>query len=154
VIWTLALKLLGLVPGFGGAIVDHLNKKVAAELDGFKVGTEADTARLKVYLEANAENNRLKAAQNGWWGAKLIILSAGLPAALHMGAIFADTIPFPYLASEGWWPVLTTHVVGSWRIPALPQPYDGYQWAIVQSFFLVLPAMPLVGAAVNRLGRR
>jgi hypothetical protein len=127
---------------------------VAAELDGFKVGTEADTARLKVYLEANAENNRLKAAQNGWWGAKLIILSAGLPAALHMGAIFLDTIPFPYLASEGWRLFIATHVVGSWRIPALPQPYDGYQWAIVQSFFLVLPAMPLVGAAVNRLGRR
>lgn len=39
-------------------------------------------------------------------------------------------------------------------IPALPPPYDTYQWAIVQSFFLVMPAMPLANAVSQWLARK
>jgi hypothetical protein len=43
---------------------------------------------------------------------------------------------------------------GSWGIPALPPPYDGYERDIVLSFFIVMPAMPVVGALATWLGRK
>ena len=44
---------------------------------------------------------------------------------------------------------------GSWGVPRLPAPYDGYERDIVMSFFLVMPAMPLVSATATWLrGRR
>lgn len=134
--------LFGFLPGLVNGVLGYFNKRTDAELEGFKAATGADSADRRAWIEASLENNRLKAAQNGWWGAKVIILSAGLPAALHMAAIFLDSLPFP------------GHVVGAWGIPKPPAPYDGYERDIVMSFFLVMPAMPIVNSVAAWLTRR
>lgn len=138
------LKILGWVSGAGvsgilGMVLGHVQKLADTELAGFTAGTAADTARTVAYLNFALENNRLKLAQQGWWGARAIILIAGLPASMHFAAVFLDSVIPPY---------------GSWGIPKVPPPYDGYQWAIVQSFFLVAPAMPLASAAASWLARK
>jgi hypothetical protein len=112
---------------FGGLIA------LATSIVGFlnnRVGAQAQTNldSLKATLAAHGEANKEKRWANAWWGAKLIILAAGLPASFHMGAVFLDSTIPPF---------------GSWGIPKLPPPYDGYERDIVLSFFIVLPAMPI-----------
>jgi hypothetical protein len=111
-------------------------------LDGFKTAAGYDNEADKAYLEALVETNRIKVATNAWWGEKLIILTAGWPCALHVAAVILDSMPF-----DG-------HPVGAWGIPRPPAAYDAYQHDIVLSFFIVAPAMPLVTAASQWLGRK
>jgi hypothetical protein len=138
------LKILGWLTGGGvtgilNAVLGHIQKAADVELSAFNTGTAADTARQVAYLNFMLENNRLKLAQQGWWGARCIILLAGIPASAHFAAVFLDTLIPPF---------------GSWGIPKLPAPYDMYQWAIVQSFFLVMPAMPIASAFAGWLARK
>lgn len=141
--------LFGALPGLATAVLGHFEKKSDRELDGFKTGAMVDREAFRDYLNANVENNRTRLIANGWWGAKLIILTAGWTASIQMAAIFLDSLPFwiPLFMSEA-------HVVGSWGVPKPPPPYDGYQRDIVLSFFIVMPAMPIVGAVAQWLGRK
>jgi hypothetical protein len=136
---SILFLILNAIPGLAGKFLDWQVKKANVELDGFKTGAEVDLAAFQAHLAAQVEINRMKVAQNAWWGAKLIILIAGIPASLHFGAVFLDTIIPPF---------------GSWGIPRLPAPYDVYQWAIVQSFFLVMPVQTLASAVSQWLGRK
>jgi hypothetical protein len=144
--WLANLVGSGIVSAFGNAILtpvlNHLGKKSDNELEGFKSGNAADIAQSKALLEAHLENNRMKAAQNAWWGARMIVLTAGWPAALQMAAVFLDSMPF------------YSHAVGQWGIPKPPAPYDVYQQTIVLSFFLVVPVATITNAAAAWLTRR
>jgi hypothetical protein len=135
-------KLLLGLPGLAQGLLGHLDKKADVELAGFRAAADADTAQRRDYLEASIETNRLKAAASAWWGAKLIILAAGLPAALQMAAVFLDSMPFP----------ATRSAPGA--CPKPPAPYDAYQKDIVLSFFIVAPVMQLSSSAAAWLTRR
>lgn len=136
--WTVLLSAINFLSGGAfdkivTAVVGIVNKKTEAQIVAMGVGKDA----LASALQANIELNKQKIEQTGWWGAKLIILIAGVPSAVHFGAVMLDS----------------TFRFG-WGIPKVPPPYDSYEWAIVQSFFLVMPAMTLVGGFVQWLTKR
>ena len=135
---TMFGSLLGSI---GSAVVapvlGFLTSRATIDLEGFRTAAGLDTEAYKAALAAQGEMARLRAAQNTWWGARLIILVAGGSASLHFAAVMLDS----------------TFRFG-WGVPRCPAPYDGYEWAIVQSFFLLAPAMPLVSAVSTWLGRR
>jgi hypothetical protein len=131
--------LLGFLPGFASSVLNYLDKRADRELRGFEIGATIDREGRRDYLAALVEVNKIKVAASGWWGAKVIILLSGLPASCHMAAVFLDTLIPPF---------------GSWGIPALPSPYDGYERDIVLSFFIIMPAMPVMGALATWLGRK
>lgn len=144
--------LFGLVtkiPGLATAFMDWQVKKLNVELEGFKTAVGFDTQAYTAWLGAMVETNRIKVTANGWWGAKLIILTAGWPCAIHMAAVMLDSLPF-------WIPLFMdkAHEIGAWGVPKPPAPYDDYQQKIVLSFFIVMPAMPIVGAVAQWLGRK
>lgn len=147
--WTLIFGFLSTIPGLAGKFLDYQVQKANVTLEGFKVGATIDHESYKAYLNALVETNRLKVTANGWWGAKLIILTAGWPCALHMAAVMLDSMPF-------WVPLFMqqAHVVGSWGVPKPPAPYDDYQSKIVLSFFIIMPAMPLVSATAAWLSAK
>jgi hypothetical protein len=140
--WTAVFTVLQMIPGLAGKFLDWQVQRANVELDGFRTAAGIDSASYQIYVNALLETNRMKLAANAWWGAKLIILMAGIPASAHFAAVFLDSLPF------------FGHHVGSWGIPKVPAPYDTYQWAIVQSFFIVMPAMPVVTAVSQWLGRK
>lgn len=133
---------LKLIPGLAEKFLDWQIKRANIDLEGFKTAAGFDTEAYKAWLSAVTESNNAKLAANAWWGAKLIIIVAGLSASVHMASIFLDSMPF-------W-----GHSVGQWGVPKPPSPYDQYQRDIVMSFFIVAPAMPLISAASQWLGRR
>jgi len=147
--------IIAAIPGLAGKFFDLQAKRSDADLQGFTTAAGVDHQGYKAYLEAQVETNRMKMAQNSWWGAKLIILMAGVPASMHFAAVMLDSLPFPIVALGSYYmPYIATHAVGSWGIPKLPSPYDTYQWAIVQSFFLVMPVQTGVSAVAQWLNRR
>lgn len=131
-----------LIPGLAEKFLDWQIKRANIDLEGFKTAAGFDTEAYKAWLSAVTEANNAKLAANAWWGAKLIILTAGWPCAIHLAAVILDSLPF-------W-----GHPVGSWGVPRPPAPYDQYERDIVLSFFIVAPAMPLISAASQWLGRR
>ncbi len=135
--------------GFGKSIVGYQEKKLDTNLEGFKTAAGIDGAAYSTYMQAVVQTNGQKIAANAWFGAKVIIFTAGFPASAHMAAIFLDSLPF-------WIPVFMSqaHVVGSWGVPKPPAPYDDYQAKIVLSFFIITPAMPIVSAVAQWLGRK
>jgi hypothetical protein len=138
----LAVKAIGLLvqsilSGIAGPLLGYLAKKQEVQLDGFRNATGFDLEAYKAALDAQIETSRIRASANAWLGARIITMVAGLPAAMHFAAVMLDS----------------TFRFG-WGIPKVPTPYDQYEWAIVQSFFIVAPAMPLVSATAAWLGRR
>lgn len=127
----------GLVQGIVGPLFGYLGKREDVRLDGFRNATGVDLEAYKAALDAHIETSRIRAAANAWIGARVITMVAGLPAAMHFGAVMLDS----------------TFQFG-WGIPKVPAPYDSYEWAVVQSFFIVAPAMPLVSATAAWLGRK
>lgn len=138
----LLFSALKVIPGLAEKFLDWNIKKANIDLEGFKTAAGFDNEAYKAWLSATVETNAQKAAANAWWGARLIILTAGWPCAIHMAAVILDSLPF-------W-----SHAVGAWGVPRPPAPYDQYERDIVMSFFIVAPAMPLISAASQWLGRR
>jgi hypothetical protein len=141
------------------SVMGYAEKKLDTNLEGFKTAAGIDNVAYQSWLNAVVAVNGQKLAANAWWGAKAIIFMAGVPAALQFASIMLDSFPFPYLwlAVSDWWipyPYLGAHVVGAWGVPKPPPPYDGYQRDILLSFFIIMPAMPLVSAISQWLGRK
>jgi hypothetical protein len=139
---SVLFSVLKLVPGLADKFFQWQIQKGNIELDGFKTAAGFDMEAYKAWLAATVQTNGQKLAANAWWGAKLIILTAGWPCAIHMAAVILDSMPFP------------GHPVGAWGIPRPPAPYDQYERDIVMSFFIVAPVMPLVSAAAQWIGRK
>lgn len=139
---SLLFGVLNVIPGLAEKFLDWQIKRANVELEGFKTAAGIDNAAYQTYINALVETNRIKASANAWWGAKLIILTAGWPCAIHMALVMLDSMPF-------W-----GHAVGAWGIPKPPPPYDDYQRQIVLSFFIIAPAMPLVSAVTQWINRK
>ncbi len=146
------IGVLGVLKGaldFGKLFIGYQEKKLDTNLEGFKTAAGIDSAAYSAYLQAQVVTNGQKLAANAWWGAKLIIFTAGWASALQFTAVMLDSMPF-------WIPLFMAeaHAVGSWGVPKPPAPYDQYQHDILLSFFIVMPAMPVVSAVAQWLGRR
>jgi hypothetical protein len=126
-----------IVAGIAAPLLGYLGKRQEVQLDGFRNATGFDLDAYKAALDAQIETSRIRAAANAWIGARIITMVAGLPAAVHFGAVMLDS----------------TFRFG-WGVAKVPAPYDQYEWAIVQSFFVVAPAMPLVAATAAWLSRK
>jgi len=126
--------LLKLVSLFGsgafeallGRVADVLQRKASDDLARYQSGVAADTqiaiAQINAQIEARKEQAKLMQADRGWrvtaWVRPLIVY----PCVLHFGAIVLDS----------------TFRFG-WGIAKLPPPYDGYEQAIILSFFIARP---------------
>jgi hypothetical protein len=124
---TLITKLLGST--LLEKVASILEKRADAQVAMRTSDNVTGAAVAASILQAEIETNKIKVANNIWWGAKVIILSAGIPASAHMGAVFLDSM-FHF----------------EWSIAKIPAPCDGYQRDIVLSFFILAPTMKLVDA--------
>lgn len=127
----LVLKLMGLLGGGAfdallGRLADYLRAKANDDLARFQTGVQADTqiaiAQVNAQIEAHKVQAKLMEADRGWWVTAWIRPLIVYPCVLHFGAIVIDS----------------TFRLG-WGIAKLPQPYDGYEQAIILSFFIARP---------------
>ena len=125
------LKLLGWLGGGAldaliGRVADLLRAKANDDLARFQTGVAADTqialAQVNAQIEARKEQAKLIQADRGWWVTAWIRPLIVYPCVMHFGAIVLDS----------------TFRLG-WGIAKLPPPYDGYEQAIILSFFIARP---------------
>lgn len=130
-LFALLWKVAGLLGGATfdrllGGIADVLRKRADDELARFQTGVAADTqialARVNAQLEARRLQSEIIQADRGWWVTSWIRPLIVYPCVLHFGAIVLDS----------------TFGFG-WGIARLPPPYDGYEQAIILSFFIARP---------------
>ena len=132
----------GALSGILAPILGYFTAKNDVNLEGLKAAVGADTTLGVAYLNSQVEVAQIKAGQAQWWGARLIILLTAGSAALHFTGIMLDSTP------------LFGHVVGTWAIPKLPDPYAGYEWTLLESFFVLTPIAPVLSATSAWLHRR
>ena len=130
----LAPLLLKLAGWFGsgvfdaliGRVADYLRQKASDDLARFQSGVQADTQIALAQVSAQIETRKLQAqimeADRGWWVTAWIRPLIVYPCVLHFGAIVLDS----------------TFAFG-WGIAKLPAPYDGYEQAVILSFFIARP---------------
>jgi hypothetical protein len=137
-------KLIGLVGGGAldailGRVAELLQRKASDDLARFQTGVAADTqialSRINADIEARKIQAQLVQADRGWWVTAWIRPLIVYPCVVHFGAIVIDS----------------TFRLG-WAIAKLPPPYDGYEQAIILSFFIARPFEKV--ARVFAAGRR
>ncbi|MHC2250007.1 hypothetical protein [Bradyrhizobium elkanii] len=115
--------IMGLLPKFGTSFLDWLNKKTDADLEKFKTSVGGDVQlnvaelRYKVEVARMAADMR-KDDREHWFTAWMVPVAFAV-LFFHVSAVVFDSIP------------LLGHVVGSWKVAALPAPYDTMQQQIV-----------------------
>ena len=109
-----------------GGLADLLQRRASDDLARFQTGVAADKEIALKRVEADIEARKLQAqiveADRGWWVTSWIRPLIVYPCVLHFGAIVLDS----------------TFRLG-WAIAKLPPPYDGYEQAIILSFFIARP---------------
>lgn len=141
---TILLKLAGLF-GSGtldallGRVADLLQRKASDDLARVQAAVQADAqialSRINAEIEVRKLQAQLAQADRGWWVTAWIRPLIVYPCVIHFGAIVLDS----------------TFRFG-WGIAKLPPPYDGYEQAIILSFFIARPLEKV--ARVFAAGRR
>ncbi len=126
-LWKFASLLgVGTFDKLLGGIAEVLRKRADDELARFQTGVAADTqiaiAQVQAQIEARKLQTEIIQADRGWWVTSWIRPLIVYPCVLHFGAIVLDS----------------TFGFG-WGIAKLPPPYDGYEQAIILSFFIARP---------------
>lgn len=121
-------KLLGsIITPFVNAWVSYKTTQMQTGELGFEKAAAADSVVMTAAMQADVQMAQMKVSLYGTFTYRVITLVAGLPPAIHFGAIYIDT-----LLASGF---LVGHSV--LNVPKLPAPYDLYEWSIVGSFFLI-----------------
>ncbi len=109
-----------------GRVADLLRHRASNDLARFQTGVQADAqialAQVTAQIEARKIQAQIMEADRGWWVTAWIRPLIVYPCVLHFGAIVLDS----------------TFAFG-WGIAKLPAPYDGYEQAIILSFFIARP---------------
>lgn len=152
-IWDL---IFGFVKGIIGPVFEFLNKRVDANKQMHIVDTQTMGTIAAGGIEAAKTADQLNAQirqKEGNWGPMTIMMAIILaPLVWHEWQVVLDSsrwIP----VWDGWLPSVREHAVGSWRVPALPDPWGTVELAILQSFFIGASAAVGVVAAIKAIRR-
>lgn len=121
--------------GIAPAISSYFTNAQDVSAQEFAASTSAEQAEYIAYTQALAALNAAKVQNNATGPAHLMIYLFGLPAALHWAAVFI-TATFPQMGIA---------------IYALHGDYAIAEKDIAESFFILAPALPLVGALSARI---
>jgi hypothetical protein len=116
-------QLLTLIPGLMSGLLTWLNKKTDADLEKFKTAIGGDVqlnvAELRYKVEvARMASDMRKDDREHWFTAWMVPVAFAV-LFFHIAAVVFDSIP------------LLGHEIGSWKIAALPSPYNTMQEQIV-----------------------
>jgi hypothetical protein len=82
------------------------------------------------------------------------VLAAALPPVMHSGAVYLDSIPFPYPAWQTWWFSIAMHVQGSWEVARAPGVYEGQELSILAAVVGYQLAQTGVGGFMSWLNKK
>jgi hypothetical protein len=117
----------GVLQGFFKQWLAYKSTLATSKEAGAAAAMNADAVTLQELMKSEVQIDALKVQVYGSFTYRVVTLLVGIPIGVHFALIFADTI----LASKF---LYGASVLG---VPSAPAPYDGYEWTVVASFFLV-----------------
>jgi hypothetical protein len=136
----------------------HLDTAAKIDADKFKAATGAERDVVIAQTQANSaafhEQREEAKARWGHWSTKLLIFCAAFPPIMHSGAVYLDSIPFPYLAWQTWWFAVQTHVQGSWAVARAPGVYEGQELTIIAAVVGYQLGQTAIGGLIGRFSRK
>jgi hypothetical protein len=142
----LAGLVSGIIQWITGPLLTYLGKLSDAEVAKFKAATGAERDVIIAQLQANAGAYHDRTALLGGMRAtQYLIVAALAPALFHQGLVILDSCPFLPLP---WFP---PHVIGSWRVPALPAPYADREWAMIAALLGIQTGLVAAGSFLRWL---
>lgn len=161
--WTAILTAIKWLSGATfGKIVDATSKVLVNRSDNatashktdVEAGRDVSIETIHANAQAFHEQQQLATLRWGWWGTRYLLLAAALPPVLHSGAIYLDSIPFPYLIWESWLPSIETHIQGAWHVARAPGVYEGQELSIIAAVVGYQLAQTGVGGFVSWLNKK
>lgn len=153
-IWGL---VIGLLKNLIGPVFDFLNKRVDAQLQTHIIDTQTMGTIAAGGITASSKADELNAQirmKEGQWGPMTIMMAIILaPFIWHEWQVVLDSSRWIPVLGDYWIPTVIQHQVGSWRIPALPEPWGTVELAIFQSFFIGASAAVAAVAAIRAIKR-
>jgi len=154
-IWEL---VFGFLKGIIGPVFDFLNKRVDAQLQTHIVDTQTmgtiAAGGLAAATKADELNAQIRMKEGNWGPMTIFMALILIPFVWHEWQVVLDSSRWVIDWEAGWWiPWIVQHQVGSWHIPALPEPWGTVELAIFQSFFIGASAAVGVVAAIKAIRR-
>lgn len=141
-----------------GPVFNYLNARVEADKQVKLSDNTRDTAALKTVEGgiSNADNlNAQIRIKEGKWSPWVMMTICGFmaPLAWHTWQVVLDSSRWVPVVRFWYWlpyPTVVEHVVGSWRVAALPGMFETTEHAVIQSLFIgagaAVGAIPIIAA--------
>lgn len=133
--------LLNGIAAIIGPVFGFLNKRVDADVQKH-VSDNATIAGLGgAFIGGQTEADKLKTQvrlAEGKWSPWVVVTIAGFmcPFAWHTWQVVLDSTRWHISLGAYYLPVISEHVVGSWKIATLPGMFETTEHAIIQSLFI------------------
>lgn len=143
----LGTALPGLAASIGDTVIKAKQTQAAREGAQDTSGTAVAGSWLHSVTEANRTRAEARKNEGAWGPIGIITFMAGLGIVYHEWMIVLDSTPWSLFG------LVEPHVVGSWRVAALPGEWEKVELAVLQALFYVAP--PAAAAvAVAKVFRR
>lgn len=149
---ALVLGFLGtlfpaLATSIGDTVIRARQTEASRQGQQDKSGIELAGSWLHSVTEANRARMEARRNEGAWGPIGIITFLAGLGIVYHEWMIVLDSTPWSLFG------LVEPHVVGSWRVAALPGEWEKVELAVLQALFYVAPpaaAAVVVAKALRR----
>lgn len=129
--WLSSATFGKIVDGVSGVLKNRSDNATATHTIDVTSGRDVAIEDIHANAQAFHEQTELATLRWGWWGTRYLVLAAALPPVMHSGAVYLDSIPFPYPVWQTWWFSFAMHVQGSWEVARAPGVYEGQELSII-----------------------
>jgi hypothetical protein len=133
---SIAMGFIAKVPGMVEAVGNVLIKRGETEAQKQGIENKSGNELALGYLSHIAETNKIKAQSQTERQVIAALVLFALPSGIHWWSVNLDSIPF-YIP----WFMDQAHIVGSWKVAALPGEYGVTNQEIIRSFFITTGAV-------------
>lgn len=147
--WNLIFGLLSGVPGILNGLLSYLQKRADADVQKHQIDANADVSKVNAdrdvnikVIEGRIEELKIASAQRaadlGHWSTAWMVPTVFAVCLVHFAAVVFDSVP------------LFGHVIGSWKIAALPGEYSSMEQYIVLASAGVVTTKSVVGRIFSK----
>lgn len=152
--WLSSATFGKIVDATSKVLVNRSDNATASHKTDVEAGRDVSVETIHANAAAFHEQQQIAALRWGWWGTRYLLMVAAIPPILHSGAVYLDSVPFPYLTWQTWFFGIATHVQGSWSVARAPGVYEGQELSIIAAIVGYQLAQTGVGGFMSWLNKK
>ena len=142
---------------FGKTITDIHADNTTRQANQDNAGNRLADTTVRASTESGAQRADVQKSQGAWGPFGLAGFVIAMAFAFHVVMIVLDSTSWHLVPTLKWyvlpWLEWQAHAVGSWRIAALPKPFDATEHEILKALFYVGPPSAALAIAAKAFRR-